>query len=171
MWYHIGMADTEKDYTIEELLELKTSGKFTLEVLSKLEEGFKRDFTNEEAARYAGITPATYYNYYNMSSEFREKMDRAKDFLFYAAKNNWANAILGVKDKEGKYITKPDPELSVKFLERRQKHLYSLRTELTGEDGKPVDNDKEDLKSIANSLKRMAHATDGSNEAESETNS
>lgn len=118
---------TPKDLTIEELKKLHKEV-CTDDVLSKLEKGFNNDFTNEEASRNAGINPATYYNWCNLSSEFREKMEVAKQFVAIAAKHNWADAVANRKDVEA----------SIKYLERRQKKLYAPRVEATGEEGKDL---------------------------------
>ncbi len=120
--------EKKKDYTIEELKTLHKK-MFTDETLSQLIDGFQNDFTNEEASRHAGISPASYYRYYEMSSELREKVDHAKAFMFTLAKKTWRNAI---KDD--------NVPASIEFLKRRQKKLYSERQEHTGPDGGAIEN-------------------------------
>jgi len=98
----------------------------TDEVIAKLEESFKYDFTVDEACRYAGIDPATYYRKRQDDEIFCEKMDRAKDYVLTKAKKNIQIAV-----DEG------DTELSVKILKMRQNKIYNERTvnEIEGEVG------------------------------------
>jgi hypothetical protein len=97
----------------------------TDEVIRKLEDALKNDFTVTEACSYAGIGHTTYYDHIKANPDFADKMTRAKKFVFFASKRNIANAI----------INEGSVEDSWKLLERRQKKLYSLRQELTGKDG------------------------------------
>ncbi len=120
------MKKIQKDLKIADLKKLH-KGTLTDDIVLKLEQSFQNDFTNEEASRYVGIHPDTYYNYCKWSTEFRDKMDRSKQFVAIAAKNTWAKAVRG-----------GDVEASIKWLERRQKKLYSLRSEITGENGGPI---------------------------------
>lgn len=117
------MAEEIKSKTIEELKE--SSYKLTDKVLSDLEDGLRHDFTVEEACLNAGIRKDTFYNWLKLSDEFAEYIDRAKQYVAIAAKRNIAGAVTNDKSIEDSW----------KYLERRQKKLYSLRHELTGEEG------------------------------------
>lgn len=103
--------------TIRELME--SSYKLTDKVLSDLEDGFKNDFTVEESCLFAGIRKDTFYNWLKLSDEFAERIDKAKQFVSIAAKRNIAQAVITHKSVEDAW----------KYLERRQKKLYSQRTE------------------------------------------
>lgn len=122
-----------KDYSIEYLKTLR-KGTLTDDVLLKLEEGHKNDFTIEETCTYAGISAETYYNYCLWSSEFKEKMENAKRFLFIAAKKNIMNAV----------TKRANIDSSWKLLERRQKHIYAPSSEVTVKDPNKVLEDLED---------------------------
>lgn len=95
--------------------------------VKKLIEGFKRDYTVEEACAYAKISKQTFYNWLDNDKKFLDEIECAKYYLFQAAKNTI-----------GHRISKGDKELAKWFLERRAKRLYAQRTELTGEEGEPV---------------------------------
>lgn len=119
------MKDPQKSLTIDQLK--KKADKFNDKMLSDLEEGFKNDFTVEETCLFAGIHKDTFYEWLKLSDEFAVRMDKAKQYVAIAAKNTWARAVRG-----------GDIDASIKWLERRQKKLYSLRQELTGEDGEKL---------------------------------
>lgn len=154
------MEEIEKDYTLEELKTSANASIFSDEVLSKLEQAFENDFTNEEAARFAGISPATYYNWYKISSQFRENVDRSKDFAFIAAKKLIAASI-----KSGVV------EDAWKLLKTRQKSLYSTRNELTDGEGKPLETGAGDLKVIAAGISKLLTDEPTTSETSSERNS
>lgn len=117
--------EEEKKLTLEELKE--SSYKLTDKVLSDLTNAFNNDFTVEEACVYAGIVKDTYYNWVKLSDEFAGMMERAKLFVFYAAKRNIAQAV-----------NKGSIEDAWKLLSKRQKDIYSDRQEQTGEGGSPL---------------------------------
>lgn len=97
----------------------------TPEVIAKLIEAFKNDFTQKEACIYACISEDTYIRKYANDKSFAAQMDGAKAFLFFAAKRNIAQAVANKKDVENSW----------KYLSKRQKDVYSDRSELTGKDG------------------------------------
>lgn len=138
-----------KKISLEELQ--MTAYSCTDKVLSDLKWAFMHDFTNIEACHHAGINPDTYYEWIKKSDEFEAKMEEYKSELFRKAKTIIADSVMDdnlepeVKRDGAKWI-----------LERRQKKLYSNRTELTGEEGKPItDTAKDELKDISNSLKQL----------------
>lgn len=49
--------------------------KITKDVLQKLEDAFRFTFTDEEACLYAGIAPATLYNYQKRNPKFIERKE------------------------------------------------------------------------------------------------
>jgi len=102
--------------------------KLSDKMLSDLEDGFKRDFTIEETCLFAGIHKDTYYEWRKRSDEFATRMDRATSFVVFAAKRNIAQRIVNEESVEDSW----------KYLSRKQKNLYSLRTELTGNEGKEI---------------------------------
>lgn len=131
--------EEKKDLTIEELMD--SSYKLTEEVVEKLVTAFQYDFTVEEACTYAKIDRKSYYNWINASTEFLQKMEDARNFLFMSAKTILADAIKGrktIKDDQGNVIKKgkkPNLQLTTWLLERRQKKNYSTQQNLAGADG------------------------------------
>lgn len=102
--------------------------KKTKEIVQKLVDAFKRDYTVEEACSYAGIGKVAFYDWLKKDEKFANEIEAAKYYLLQAAKNTIAAKIANEKDDE----------LSKWFLERRAKKLYSLRQEITGEDGEAL---------------------------------
>ncbi len=96
-------------------------------VTSKLVEGFKDDFTIEEACRYAGISTPTYYDECKRNPEFSDEMARAQDYPLRLAKKWMLKAIQGRCDGYG--------ALALKFLERRQRDRYTPKLTLEHEGG------------------------------------
>lgn len=101
--------------------------KFNEEVIKKLEQAFSYDCTIEEACLYAGITPATYYNNVNKKPQLIER--------FKALRNT---PVLRARESVIESFRK-DPALALKYLERKRRDEFALRSELTGGDGKPIE--------------------------------
>lgn len=95
--------------------------------LRYLVEAFKLDATDEEACSYAGVSESWYYDEMKKKDEFSEQILRAQRYPFLVAKGSVVGAM-----ETGDNIT------GLKYLERRQKKLYSPRVEVTGEDGDAV---------------------------------
>lgn len=98
----------------------------TPETISKLEEVFALGGSDLEACFYAGISKDSLYRYQSDNPEFSERKEALKEQPILKARRSVLNGIDG------------DPELALKFLERRKKSEFSLRTELTGAEGKPI---------------------------------
>lgn len=113
------------ELTIKEL-QLKAWG-LTPTVLEILIASLEADFTILEACQAAEIDEKSYYNWRKRSKEFSSKMDIARGALGRAAKSNIHKAV-----KSGSVYD------SWKWLEKRQKELYSDRTEVTDGEGNPV---------------------------------
>jgi len=80
------------------------------DVILKLEEIFKIDWTEWEACNYAWIATTTYERRYKENVEFKGRMDRAKDYPFIMARRG-----LGMN------VNKWDKVAVVEFLKRRDK--------------------------------------------------
>lgn len=100
-------------------------------ILPKLVECFKDDMTDEEACLDAGIGVSTYYRYMKDDTEFKEEIEAAKNHIIIEAKRTVRKHI----------EKKNDPDYALRILERRQRSRYALRSEVTGEDGKPMEVD------------------------------
>lgn len=98
----------------------------TPEILERLRQAFAIGATDEEACAYAKIGTSTLYDYQNANPEFSEEKDQLKKNPILKARQEL------VKGLEG------NPELSLKYLERKLKSEFSTRNELTGKDGKDL---------------------------------
>lgn len=95
------------------------------EVLLKLEEAFKIGCTDEEACFYADIGTSTLYDYCKKNKAFSERKELLKQSPIFKARRSVVKAI------------ETDPDLAMKYLERKVKKEFSTRVESTGEDGGP----------------------------------
>lgn len=98
----------------------------TPETVNKLEEVFALGGSDLEACFYAGISRQTLYNYQHDHPEFVERKEELKEQPILKARRSVLNGI------------DTDPELALKFLERRKKSEFAQRTEMTGAEGKPL---------------------------------
>jgi len=87
-------------------------------VLSKLEEAFKLGCPDDEACFSAGISTATLYRYQKENPEFRERKDGLKKYPIILARQSVIQGLLN------------DPDLALKFLERRKKDEFSTKSEI-----------------------------------------
>lgn len=101
--------------------------------LQKLKEAFAFGCTDEEACYYAEIGKSTLYNYQNDNPEFLEQKEALKQRPVLLARQEL------IKGLEG------NPELALKFLERKKKDEFSLRSEITGKDGKDIVTSTEEV--------------------------
>jgi len=90
----------------------------TQEVIEKLEYAFSLGCSDNEACLHADISPATLYKYQESNPEFSERKAVLKESPIFLARQS---VLKGLKD---------DPDLALKFLERRKKAEFSLRHEL-----------------------------------------
>lgn len=98
----------------------------TPDIVSKLENAFAIGCTDIEACLYADISRTTLYEYIQRNPEFADRKEELKQKPILLARDT---LVKGIKD---------NPELALKFLERKLKSEFSLRTELTGADGKDL---------------------------------
>lgn len=99
---------------------------FTPETIHKLEEVFALGGSDLEACFYAGISKSALYNYQKDNPDFVERKEALKEQPILKARRSVLKGI------------DTDPELALKFLERKNKAEFSLRSELTGAEGKPL---------------------------------
>lgn len=88
----------------------------TPETLTKLEQAYSIDSTDEEACIFAGIGLSTLYSYQNENPEFIERKRLLKEKLVLKARTNIANEI-----------NKGDADLSKWYLERKKKKEFSTQ--------------------------------------------
>ncbi|MDY0278491.1 MAG: hypothetical protein RBQ97_10460 [Acholeplasma sp.] len=114
--------------------------------LQKLKEAFAFGCTDEEACYYAEIGKSTLYNYQKENPEFMEQKEALKQRPILLARQEV------IKGLEG------NPELALKFLERKKKDEFSLRSEITGKDGKDIAEINPDDPKTLKTLLKIAQA-------------
>lgn len=98
----------------------------TPEVIAKLEEAFAWGCTDREACLWAAISEEALYLYQGKYPEFTKRKEMLKDTPILDSRFTLAKAV------------KKNPDLALKFLERKKKDEFSLRNELTGRDGENI---------------------------------
>ena len=98
----------------------------TPEVIGKLEEAFAWGCTDREACLWAGIAVSTLHLYQGTNPKFIERKEDLKD----------TPVMLARKSVVGKIPR--DPDLALKYLERKKKAEFGTRRELSGPDGKDL---------------------------------
>ena len=98
-------------------------GRDEKDVVRLLEEAFALGCTDLEACLYADIGKTALYKYQDKHPEFAERKELLKNRPVLQARNSVIQAM------------KRDGNLALKFLERKAKAEFALRTELTGKDG------------------------------------
>lgn len=97
----------------------------TPETISKLEEVFSIGGSDNEACFYAGIGKSTLYNYQQEHPEFVERKEALKERPILKARQTVVKSL-------------DDADMALKYLERKKKDEFSLRTEFTGQNGGPI---------------------------------
>lgn len=113
--------------TIDTLRGLSAKDNFD-KIVSALIGGFQRDLNVEEACLEAGIAKDTFYNWFNASDEFANRITKAKQRLKVHAKKVIADKVMSNDFEAAKW-----------WAERRLKDEFSHRQEMTGKDGGPLD--------------------------------
>lgn len=96
--------------------------KMTPEVISKLNEAFAIGASDGEACFYANISHETLYKYQEQHPEFTEEKNRLKERPVLMARQSVIDGLKG------------SPELALKFLERKRRKEFALRTDVTSDD-------------------------------------
>ena len=89
----------------------------TPEVIGKLEQAFGVGASDREACFHAGIHLDSLYEYIKKHPEFSERKEDLKERLVLVARRTLAGGI------------NVDADLALKFLERKRKDEFSLRSE------------------------------------------
>ena len=84
------------------------------EVLEKLHDAFSIGATNREAALYAEISERTLYEYFDKNPEYSQKVRLWKDKPILKARQELVKGLTG------------NPELALKFLERKRKKEFGM---------------------------------------------
>jgi hypothetical protein len=102
----------------------------TEEMLAKLKMAFLIGASDREACAYAELTPSILYTYQKLHPEYVEQKEQWKETPILKARQE---LVKGLNN---------NPELSLKYLERKLKNEFSLRNELTGKDGEKLEGNK-----------------------------
>lgn len=89
----------------------------TPETIEKLEQAFLYGATDKEACLVADISPAALYQYQEKNPKFTERKALLKEMPVYQAREAVIKSF------------RRDPNLALKYLERKKKSEFSLRTE------------------------------------------
>jgi hypothetical protein len=98
----------------------------TEEVLRKLEEIFSLGGSDREATFYAGISMQSLYEYQKKNPEYAERKAALKEKPVLKARRTIVDSL-------------DDPDYAFKYVERKKKDEFSLRSEVTGADGGPME--------------------------------
>lgn len=104
-------------YNIAQDIYMSRPTIMTTEVINKLEQAFALGCTDLEATLYANIAPATLYKYQEKNPAFVERKTQLKETPILMARTTVINSLSS------------NPDLALKFLERRKKDEFSLRKE------------------------------------------
>lgn len=99
----------------------------TPELVRKLEEILKIDWTITEACSYAWISRDTYYRWLEEDSNFSDKMDKARMYMHIESRKTLVKAI---RDDN-------DTKAAIEFLKRRDKR-YMDSTKLSWDEENPL---------------------------------
>lgn len=91
--------------------------KRTPELIGKLEYAFTIGASINEACFYAGIHKDTYYDWVKKEPELSDRFEALRESPIFVARES---VMKGVKR---------DPDLALKFLERKKKDEFSTKTE------------------------------------------
>ena len=91
---------------------------FTKEVLDNLEYVFSLGGTDKEACLYADVSPAALYKYQEKNPQCVERKEMLKEA-----------PILAARESVIKHL-KRNPELALKYLERKKKDEFSLKQKI-----------------------------------------
>jgi hypothetical protein len=94
----------------------------TPETVKKLEEAFALGCSDGEACFYADITKKTLYNYQDANPEFIHRKAALKERPVLLARQELIKGLTG------------NPELALKYLERKRRKEFALRSDITTDD-------------------------------------
>lgn len=116
------------------------TSKKTDEVIGKLEEIFRLDWTIAEACSYAKIDPSTYHDWKNNDKDFSDRMDDAKEYAFIEARRtinkaikewDWRLALDIMRRRDWRYKDKAESDTTVvevtESLDEEQKKKIASR--------------------------------------------
>lgn len=99
--------------------------RFNDKILESLRNAFAIGCTDEEACAYANIPTTTFYDYLKRHPDFSEERNKLKQKPILLAKQTIINDLKSVDSAKW-------------YLERKKKDEFSLRQEVTGNDGNEI---------------------------------
>ena len=127
---------------VGELVE-ETRGRDTVmtpEIISKLEQAFLLGCSDLEACFFADIGKTTLYNYQKANPDFAERKEKLKQSPILAARQSVVDGF------------KEDAHLALKYLERKRKKEFGLRSSVDMTSG------GEKLKSFSFNVRELVNA-------------
>ena len=117
-------------------------------VISKLEQGFAKGFTDVEACLYAGISTSALFRYIDKHPSFGKRKEELKDQPKMMAKDVIVSAIAdGDKQQANWYLERKDPEFTRKNDNNNKTELNIKGLSME----QAMELDLEELEKIANS--------------------
>lgn len=117
--------------------------KMSQETIAKLEDAFKYGANDKEACFVAEISRTIFYDYCKEHPEFVDRIDDLRSMTKMIAKRNIARAVEKENELGGGIAT------SQWYAERKVKEEFSVRSEVTGKDGRDLIPTDPELKSKA----------------------
>ena len=99
-------------------------GKDETALITKLEQAWALDCTDNEAAAYADISVASLCRYLQAHPKVSERKAALKEQPVLAARHTLVEAIRTRKDKDG------NADLALKYLERKRRLEFAIRQEI-----------------------------------------
>lgn len=123
--------------------------KLTREVVKKLEEAFAIDATVSEACFYADISRETFYNWIREHKQLADRFEALREKPVLTARTTVATAI------------KTDPEMAMKYLERKRKGEFSPRIETDTRNRESFDETADTIKKLLEEVRKEPNADNG----------
>ncbi len=115
-------------------------------IIAKLEQAFAYDCTVLEACSYANISKDTFYRYVKAHPEFGDRIAQLREMPVLAARQTVVTAL------------KHNPDLALKYLERKKRKEFATRTEQEQKQVSEFDNlDDNELEKIINATNPQAN--------------
>lgn len=104
--------------SVSKIEKIHFNSKMTPEVITKLEFAYIGGHTDEEACLIAGINVVTLHRYFEKNPEFKDKKKLLINTPILKARQTLNKAI------------ETNPDIALKFLERKKKDEFGLKTEV-----------------------------------------
>ena len=123
--------------------------KLTREVVKKLEEAFAIDATVEEACFYADISRETFYQWIKHNKALADRFEALRNRPVLTARTTVNNAI------------KTDPDMAMRYLERKKKGEFSPRIETDNRNREVFDETADTIKKLLEEVRKEPNGDNG----------